>query len=60
MTREQRLAILGEATVAEIRQRVAQAPPPPEHVLEELRPIFAPGLEQLRQERAQVASAKAA
>lgn len=49
MTRAQRLAILGERTVAEIHQRVAKAPPPPADLLEELRPILAPALHRLRQ-----------
>jgi hypothetical protein len=52
MTRAERLAILGAATVAEIHQRVAKAPPPSPQLVDDLRLIFAPALRELRQERA--------
>ncbi|MER5467201.1 hypothetical protein [Streptomyces sp. NPDC002685] len=40
MTREERLAILGPATVAAIKARVALAPEPPDEVVEHLRRIM--------------------
>jgi len=40
MTREERLAILGPATVAAIRARVALAPEPTDEVVEKLRRIM--------------------
>lgn len=48
MTRAERLAILGPATIAAIHRRVAQAPPPPPEVLAELRPMLAPALAEVR------------
>lgn len=40
MTREQRLAILGPATVAAIHARVKQAPEPSDELVEKLRRIM--------------------
>ncbi|MFI8351229.1 hypothetical protein [Streptomyces sp. NPDC085596] len=40
MTREQRLAILGPATVAKIHARVAEAPEPSDVVVDALRRIM--------------------
>ncbi|MET7436598.1 hypothetical protein ACFYQQ_00920 [Streptomyces sp. NPDC005496] len=40
MTREERLAILGPATVAAIHARVALAPPPTPELVEHLRRIM--------------------
>ncbi|MEW1638593.1 hypothetical protein AB0469_31615 [Streptomyces sp. NPDC093801] len=40
MTRAERLAILGPATIAEIHERVAAAPPPSDALIESLRPIL--------------------
>jgi hypothetical protein len=41
MTREQRRALLGDDVIAAIHARVAQAPEPPDEVVEELRRILA-------------------
>ncbi|MEU9264564.1 hypothetical protein AB0E04_03795 [Streptomyces sp. NPDC048251] len=40
MTREERLAILGPATVAQIHARVKEAPEPSDELVEELRRIM--------------------
>jgi hypothetical protein len=48
MTEAQRLAILGPDTMAEIRRRVAAAPPPSAELLAELRPVLAPALQRTR------------
>lgn len=40
MTRAERLAILGPATVARIRERVRQAPEPSDELVEKLRRIM--------------------
>jgi len=40
MTREERLAILGPATVAQIHARVKEAPEPTDELVEELRRIM--------------------
>lgn len=40
MTREERHALLGEDVLAEIRERVAQAPEPSDEVVEKLRRIM--------------------
>ena len=50
MTREERLAILGSATVAKIHRIVASAPPPPPELVEELRHILAPAMQQAQME----------
>jgi hypothetical protein len=41
MTREQRRSLLGDAVIAQIHERVAQAPAPGSEVIDELRPILA-------------------
>jgi len=53
MRAEERLAILGAATVSEIQRRVDAAPIPPPDAVEELRHILAPALQRVRQRRAQ-------
>ncbi|AQS70892.1 hypothetical protein [Streptomyces pactum] len=40
MTREERHALLGEEVLAEIRERVAQAPEPTDELVEKLRRIM--------------------
>ncbi|GAA0704472.1 hypothetical protein GCM10010193_69320 [Kitasatospora atroaurantiaca] len=45
MTREERLRILGAATVAEIHRQVAAVPPPPPELIDVLRPVLAPAME---------------
>lgn len=47
MSPEERLRILGPTVVAEIHHRVAQAPPPPPDLVEELRRMFAPAVQQV-------------
>lgn len=42
MNREERRAILGDEVIAQIHARVAEAPEPPDEVVEELRRILAP------------------
>ena len=54
MRQEERLAILGAATVAEIQRRVDAAPIPPPDSLEKLRHILAPALERVRAQRTAV------
>ncbi|MEV8324614.1 hypothetical protein [Kitasatospora sp. NPDC056731] len=51
MTRAERLAILGAATVAEIHHRVEAAPPPTPELIAELRPVLAPALQRVRARR---------
>lgn len=41
MTREQRRALLGDDVIAAIHARVAEAPEPPDELVEELRRILA-------------------
>lgn len=52
MRAEERLRILGAATVAGIQRRVDAAPIPPDDALEELRSILAPALQRVRERRA--------
>lgn len=40
MTREERRALLGDAVIAEIHERVAQAPEPTDELVEKLRRIM--------------------
>jgi len=40
MTPDQRRALLGDEVIARIRAEVAAAPPPPQEVLDLLRPIL--------------------
>lgn len=40
MTRAERLALLGPEVIEQIRQRVAQAPPPDAELIAALRPIL--------------------
>ncbi|MFJ2737681.1 hypothetical protein [Streptomyces sp. NPDC087317] len=40
MTREERRAILGDAVIAHVHERVAQAPEPTDELVEELRRIM--------------------
>ncbi|MFF6829582.1 hypothetical protein [Streptomyces longwoodensis] len=40
MTREERRALLGDAVIAQIHERVDAAPEPPPELVEELRPIM--------------------
>ncbi|GAA3957229.1 hypothetical protein GCM10022384_07850 [Streptomyces marokkonensis] len=40
MTREERHALLGDAVIAEIHERVAQAPEPTDELVEKLRRIM--------------------
>ena len=40
MTREERRALLGDKTIEQIHERVAQAPPAPPELIDFLRPIL--------------------
>jgi hypothetical protein len=51
MRAAERRALLGDAVIAQIRERVAATPEPPADVMDTLRPIFArpagPGIERV-------------
>jgi hypothetical protein len=49
VTREERRALLGDKVIEQIRERVAQAPPPPPELIDFLRPILTRPASQTRQ-----------
>jgi hypothetical protein len=57
MTREQRRALLGDTVIAQIHERVAQAPPPPPEVIDRLRRILAPAAARVASQKASAAEA---
>lgn len=52
MTSEERLRILGPATVAEIHARVSLAPPAPPETIEAIRSVLAPAMQRVLSRRA--------